>query len=179
MIKGVVLYRDQLEDSGGKTIIKMAIVLVILVFINLYLIFISDTVIESVRIFYEEGFIESNTTIPRNLSIELFESSSVLNRKTNLLINGSNISCTIINLNTNETIALKDTVGNYEITLDDTIIFYVVETSGNLTYRYEVYSIRKPYLFLSIIVFIISLIGLTMSVYLFINIMIRRMSKIS
>lgn len=163
-------------DSENKRFIIIAVIFIFLMFLNYYLIFLSDTVVNFNRIFHEEGVIESDIIIPKNPSFELFEISSGLNRRTYLTIEGFNSTCIIMSLRTNTTyeIILNNSISNYKLVFNNTDNFYVLKSIGNPKYRYEVYSIEKPLLFLAVIAFMISVLGLGFGLYIFMRLILSR-----
>jgi len=159
---------------------RMLFILLIILFIvgllNYCLIFIGDTTIED-NIFIEEGIVTERSLIPRNFSetIALQESGEY----TQLVISGDNGSCTLYSLG-NESfkyrIVLNPINNTYSLTMKGNQVFSVEESVGNMTYRYRLYSINKPYAYIGILAFLISIIGFAVGMYLLYVIILARLA---
>lgn len=175
------MHSDDNNENDYRRYIVLSIIFIVVMIINYYLIFISDTTIKTSMLFSEDGSIEQGLLIPRNSSSMFLSLKNYHgDKKTYLIIKGINGSCLIKSFLTNNTyeIVLNKTNNNYELVSYGLDIFYVESTSNGLVYRYEVYSVEKPLLFLALVAFILSFVGLGLGIFIFFKLLVRRYMSI-
>lgn len=167
------------ELMKGKGLYLLALGIIILMFINYYLIFLADTVVTYEAIYNEKGVLEKNMLIPVNISGSILLKTFGKNTYTVMNITSVNGSCIIRAIKSNHTYTLMLEQNNKSVLLriDQGELFIVKDVKGNMTYTYTIYVENKPYRYLALIAFIISLIGFTISFYILFTLMSNRMFR--
>jgi len=167
------------ELLKGKKLYLVALTIIALMILNYYLIFLADTVVTHDMIYYEIGIVEKNKLIPTNIPGTTLFRAGEAGSYIILEISGVNGSCLLRGIKSNHTylFTLNHTNNSVLLRIDRGELFIVKEVSGNLTYSYGVYVENKPYKYLALVAFIISLVGFTISFYILFTLMSSKMLR--
>jgi len=138
--------------------------------VNYILIFIADSTIIRRELFREEGLINVNETIPKNVSA-VFYYSARYNVYSNLTLYSRNSSTTMIEIREGKVFNIVLNDGNNTVSLinENGNMYNITESRGFVNYTYVLYSFEKPYMYLSILAFLLSIVIFGLSIYLFIS----------
>jgi len=151
-------------------IILSIIILLIIIMVNYILIFIADSTIVKKELFREEGLLDVNKIIPMNTSAISYYSIKY-NVYSNLTLYSRNCSIILIGVREGRVFNIVLNEGNNTVSLisENGDIYNVTESHGITHYTYVLYSFEKPYRYLSIVAFLLSIIIFCLSLYLFIS----------
>jgi len=163
--------RDQhIEESwSARRFILIAVVIITVMILNYSLIHIAETFAREEPVFSEEGLLRSNATIPANITAAFFELD---NAYTALSLSGVGFF-NVTGVFSKHSYAAELTPANSTASLriPQSEIFLVNSVSGVINYKYNLYRVVKPLSFLSIVAFLISLIGYGVATYLLLVVM--------
>jgi len=157
--------RERVEDSvSARRFALVAVMAVAVMILNYSLIYVADAFVREDLVFSEEGLLRSNATIPANITATFFEHSDTY---TALSLSGIGFF-NITGVFSKYFYASELTPANNTTSLrvDRSEVFLVNSVSGVINYKYSLYRVVKPLSFLSIIAFLISLIGYGVATYL-------------
>jgi len=156
---------EHVEESGSaRRLTLVAVVVIAIMIFNYSLIHIADTFVREEPVFSEEGVLRGNATIPANITAAFLELD---NTYTALSLSGIGFF-NVTGVFTKYSYAAELTPVNSTASLrvDRSEVFRVNSVSGAINYKYSLYRVVKPLSFLSIIAFLISLIGYGVATYL-------------
>ena len=169
---------EEESEVNRKRVFLVILAVILIMFFNYYLIFVADTFTVVNKAYSESGYVSMNATIPSNIPVGLFLGSRRNNSYTILTIKSNDDygSCQLRAIGSKRTYLLSFTPVNdtVSIRVNMSELFVVESVKGNITYSYDIYVRSKPYSYLAIVAFIISIVGFSISFYIMFLLIISR-----
>lgn len=167
------------ESSKGRRVLMVTLLILGIMILNYFLLYLADSISVSRDIYVEDGVVSEEYYIPRNASLNLIIGSSS-NEYTEVILYGVNASCILSDLDNivgNKTVYLNKSNQSYKLVFEGRKWFRVYNLTGNISYKYRVYRIDKPFLFLSVIALFISIVGFAVSFYILQSLILEKTAE--